>query len=131
MDGEGGGKVVGPVEDGKVKLQEWLRLLKKEEEHLLESKVKQDEHNKTLWNKLRTEKNKIEFEFEKLQQLLKKNKQTLREKLEEMEKKMTMVENANINKLTNQITSLNVLIMEIEKKCEASGRELLKVRYCM
>ncbi|XP_069098416.1 E3 ubiquitin-protein ligase TRIM39-like [Pleurodeles waltl] len=120
-----------PIEErdkqNKVKLQEWLRLLKKEEEHLLESKVKQDEHNKTLWNKLRTEKNKIEFEFEKLQQLLKENKQTLREKLEEMEKKMTMVENANINKLTNQITSLNVLIMEIEKKCEESGRELLKV----
>ena len=48
-----------------------------------------------------------------------------------MEKKITMVENANIAKLSNQITSLNALITEIEKKCEAPAWELLKVRYCL
>ncbi|XP_078496918.1 E3 ubiquitin-protein ligase TRIM39-like [Lissotriton helveticus] len=114
------------AEEHKVKLQEWLHLLKKEEEYLLESKIKEEEQYKTMRNKLRTKKNKIESEIEKLQQFLKENEQTLREKLEEMEKKITMVENANITKLSNQITSLNALITEIEKKCEAPAWELLK-----
>ena len=48
-----------------------------------------------------------------------------------MEKKITMVENANITKLSNQIISLRALIMEIEKKYEAPAWELLKVRYCL
>ncbi|XP_078497852.1 E3 ubiquitin-protein ligase TRIM39-like [Lissotriton helveticus] len=114
------------AEEHKVKLQEWLRLLKKEEEYFLESKIKEEEQCKTMRDTLRIEKQKIESEFEKLQQLLKEKKQTLHERLEEMEKKITMVENANITKLSNTITSLNALIMEIEKKCEAPAWELLK-----
>ncbi|KAJ1134279.1 hypothetical protein NDU88_000732 [Pleurodeles waltl] len=82
-------------------------------------------------NKLRTEKEKIDSEFRKLQQLLKENEQTLHRRLEEMEKKITMVENANITKLSNQIASLSALITEIEKKCKAPAWELLKVRYCL
>ncbi|XP_069098414.1 E3 ubiquitin-protein ligase TRIM38-like [Pleurodeles waltl] len=114
------------AEEYKVKLHEWLRPLKKEKEYKLESKVKEEEQYKAMRDKLRNEKKKLESEFEKLQQLLKENEQTLHEKLEKMEKKINMVENANITKLTNQITSLNALITEIEKKCEASAWELLK-----
>ncbi|XP_078496449.1 E3 ubiquitin-protein ligase TRIM39-like [Lissotriton helveticus] len=114
------------AEEHKVKLQEWLRLLKKEEEYILESKVKEEEQYKTLRDTLRIEKQKIESEIEKLQKLLKENKQTLHEKLEEMETKINMVENSNIAKLSNQIASLKALIMEIERKCEGSAWELLK-----
>ncbi|XP_078497940.1 E3 ubiquitin-protein ligase TRIM39-like isoform X1 [Lissotriton helveticus] len=114
------------AEEHKVKLQEWLRLMKKEEEYILESKAKEEEQYKTMRDKLRIEKQNIESEFEKLQQLLKENEQTLHRRLEEMEKKITMVENANITRLSNQITSLNALITEIEKKCEEPVWELLK-----
>ncbi|KAJ1134262.1 hypothetical protein NDU88_000715 [Pleurodeles waltl] len=114
------------AEDYKEKFKEWLHLLKKEEEYFLKSKVKEEEQYETMRNKLRTEKKKIESEFRKLQQLLKENKQTLHQRLEEMEKKITMVENANITKLSNQIASLNALITEIEKKCKAPAWELLK-----
>ncbi|XP_078497934.1 E3 ubiquitin-protein ligase TRIM39-like [Lissotriton helveticus] len=114
------------AEEYKVKLQEWLRILKKEEEYILESKVKEGEQYKTMRGKLRTQKQKIESEFGKLRQLLKANEQTLHRRLEEMEKKITMVENANITKLSNQITSLNALITEIERKCEEPVWELLK-----
>ncbi|XP_078497939.1 E3 ubiquitin-protein ligase TRIM11-like isoform X2 [Lissotriton helveticus] len=109
-----------------VKLQEWLLLLKKEQEYSLESKVKEEEQYKTMREKLRTEKQKIESEYEKLWQLLKENEQTLHRRLEEMEKKITMVENANIPRLSNRITSLNALITEIERKCEEPVWELLK-----
>ncbi|XP_078497933.1 E3 ubiquitin-protein ligase TRIM39-like [Lissotriton helveticus] len=114
------------AEEHKVKLQEWLRLLKKEEEYILESKVKGEEQCRTLREKLRTEKQKMESQYEKLWQLLKENEQTLHRRLEEMEKKITMVENANATRLPNQITSLNALITEIEKRCEEPVWELLK-----
>ncbi|XP_078497906.1 E3 ubiquitin-protein ligase TRIM39-like [Lissotriton helveticus] len=114
------------AEDYKVKLQEWLRLLKNEEEYFLEFKVKKEEQYKTIRDKLITEKQKIESEFEKLRQLLKEKEQRLYGRLKEMEKKIIMVEHANITTLSNQITSLNVLITEIEKKCEEPVWELLK-----
>ncbi|KAJ1169577.1 hypothetical protein NDU88_001470 [Pleurodeles waltl] len=114
------------AEEYKVKLQEWLCLLKKEKEYFLESKVKKEEQYKTMKSKLRTEKKKIESEFEKLRQLLKENERGLLEKLEELEKKISMLENANITKLSNQMTSLNALITEIEKTCEAPAWECLK-----
>ncbi|XP_078497891.1 E3 ubiquitin-protein ligase TRIM39-like [Lissotriton helveticus] len=121
---------VTPVEEAaeeyKVKLQEWLRLLKKKEEYILESKVKEEERCKTIRDKLTTEKRKIDSEFEKLRQLLKENEQRLHRRLQEMKKKITMVENANITKLSNQITSLNALITEIENQCEEPAWELLK-----
>ncbi|XP_078497864.1 E3 ubiquitin-protein ligase TRIM39-like [Lissotriton helveticus] len=121
---------VSPIEEAaeehKVKLQEWLLVLKKQEGFFLESKLKEEEQYKTMRNKLRSEKNKIESEFEKLRQLLKENEQGLHRRLEEMEEKMTMIENANITKLSNQITSLKALITDIEKKSEASAWELLK-----
>ncbi|XP_078496461.1 E3 ubiquitin-protein ligase TRIM39-like [Lissotriton helveticus] len=114
------------AEEYKVKLQEWPRILKNEEEYFLEFKVKKEEQYKTIRDKLRTEKQKIESEYEKLWQLLRENEQTLHRRLEEMEKKLAMVENANITRLSNQITSLKALITEIEKKCKEPVWELLK-----
>ncbi|XP_078497872.1 E3 ubiquitin-protein ligase TRIM39-like [Lissotriton helveticus] len=114
------------AEEYKVKLQEWLLVLKKQEGYFLESKLKEEEQYKTMRNKLRNEKTKIQSEFEKLRQLLKENEQALNRRLEEMAKKMTTIENANITKLSNQITSLKALITEIEKKSEAPSWELLK-----
>ncbi|XP_069097918.1 E3 ubiquitin-protein ligase TRIM39-like [Pleurodeles waltl] len=114
------------AEEYKVKLQEWLLLLKKQEEYILEAQVKEEKQHEAMRDKLRTEKQKIESEFEKLRQLLKENEQTLHRRLEEMEKQITMVENANITKLSNQITSLKALITEIEDKCEGPAWELLK-----
>ncbi|XP_078496425.1 uncharacterized protein LOC144752365 [Lissotriton helveticus] len=113
------------AEEYKVKLQERLRPLKKDEEYILESKAKEEEQYKTMRDTLRIEKQKVESEFKKRQQLLKENKQTLHKTLADMEKKITRVEKANITKLSNQITSLNALITETEK-CVAPAWELLK-----
>ncbi|XP_078497895.1 E3 ubiquitin-protein ligase TRIM39-like [Lissotriton helveticus] len=121
---------VTPVEEAaeeyKVKLQDCLRLLKKKEEYILESKVQEEEQCKTFRDKLTTEKQKIDSEFEKLRKLLKENEQRLHRRLKEMEWKITMVENAIITKFSNQITSLNALITEIENQCEEPAWELLK-----
>ncbi|KAJ1173597.1 hypothetical protein NDU88_005427 [Pleurodeles waltl] len=114
------------AEEYKGKLRDWLCPLKKETESILQSKLKEAEKYKTMKNILRDEKKKIASEIGKLHQLLKEKEKTMQGRLEEMEKNITKVENANITKLSNQITSLNDLINEIEKKCKESVWGLLK-----
>ncbi|KAJ1173598.1 hypothetical protein NDU88_005427 [Pleurodeles waltl] len=114
------------AEEYKVKLQDWLCPLQKEIDYALESKCREEEQCKTLMIKLREEKEKIKGGIEQLRQLLEKNEATLNGRLEEIENTITRVENAIIAKLSNKITSLNVLIAEIQKKFEAPAWELLK-----
>ncbi|XP_078541617.1 E3 ubiquitin-protein ligase TRIM39-like [Lissotriton helveticus] len=114
------------AQDHKVKLQDWLSPLRKEMGYMLESKLREEEQYHTLRNKVRAEKQKIASEIEELHQLLREKEQTLYQRLEEMEKTITMEENANISKLSNQITSLEALIADLEKKCKEPALELLK-----
>ncbi|XP_069077114.1 E3 ubiquitin-protein ligase TRIM39-like [Pleurodeles waltl] len=109
----------------KVKLQYWLDALRREMRYLLEAQLKEVEPYNTMRNKLRAEKQKIVTEIEQLHHRLRDNEQTLHWRLEEMEKTITMVENANISKLSNQITSLNALISDLEKKCKEPELDFL------
>ncbi|XP_069075462.1 E3 ubiquitin-protein ligase TRIM39-like [Pleurodeles waltl] len=77
-------------------------------------------------NQVRAEQEKITFEIGQLRRFLRDQEQTLYGRLKEMEKTITMVENANISKLSNQITSLNALITDLEKKCKEPALDLLK-----
>ncbi|KAJ1183284.1 hypothetical protein NDU88_000109 [Pleurodeles waltl] len=121
---------VTPIEEAaqeyKVKLQDWLCPLRKEMGYVLESKLREEEQYTTMRNKMRAEKQKVESEIEQLRQLLRDEEQSLYRKLKELEKKITIVENANIAKLSNQITSLNALIADLEKKCKEPELDLLK-----
>ncbi|XP_069083379.1 E3 ubiquitin-protein ligase TRIM39-like [Pleurodeles waltl] len=121
---------VTPIEEAaqeyKVKLQDWLCPLRKEMGYILESKLREEEQCTTMRDKMRTAKQKLESEIEQLLQLLRDKDQSLHRKLEVLEKKITMVENANIAKLSNQITTLNALIADLEKKCKEPVLDLLK-----
>ncbi|XP_078541621.1 E3 ubiquitin-protein ligase TRIM39-like [Lissotriton helveticus] len=121
---------VTPIEEAaqeyKVKLQDWLRPLRNETRYILESKLREEEQCNTMRNKVRAEKKKIESEIEELRQLLRDKEQTLHQRLEEMEKRITRAENANISRLSNQITSLNALITDLQKKCKEPALDLLK-----
>ncbi|KAJ1195104.1 hypothetical protein NDU88_004386 [Pleurodeles waltl] len=75
---------------------------------------------------MRAEKLKIETEIEQLHRLLRDKEQALCRRLEELEETITMVEKANIFKLSNKITSLNALIADLEKKCGEPAWDLLK-----
>ncbi|XP_078541622.1 E3 ubiquitin-protein ligase TRIM39-like [Lissotriton helveticus] len=110
----------------KGKLQDWLCPLRKEMGHILESKLNEEGQCNTLRNKVRAEKEKIATESKQLRQLLRDKEQTLNQRLEEMEKRITRVENANISKLSNQITSLNAMITDLEKRCKEPALDLLK-----
>ncbi|XP_078541552.1 E3 ubiquitin-protein ligase TRIM39-like [Lissotriton helveticus] len=121
---------VSPIEEAaeeyKVKLQDWLCPLRKELGHFMESKLKEEKQYNTLRNKVRAEKQNIVSEIEKLRQLLRDKGQTLYRRLEEVEKNIAIAENASISKLSNEITSLNALITDLEKKCKEPALDLLK-----
>ncbi|XP_078541479.1 GTPase IMAP family member 8-like isoform X2 [Lissotriton helveticus] len=121
---------VTPVKDAeqkyKGKLRDWQRPLGKEMTYFLESKVKEEKQYDTLRNEVMLEKQKIGTEIEELRQFMREKEQAMYERLEEMEKTLSMVENANICKLSNQIASLQALITDLEKKCKEPALNLLK-----
>ncbi|KAJ1210821.1 hypothetical protein NDU88_006183 [Pleurodeles waltl] len=121
---------VSPIEEAaeeyKVKLQDWQSPLREEMSYILRSKQKKEEQCNTMRNKVRAEKENIASVIEQLRQLLRYEEQTLYGRLDEMEKRINMAQNANISKLSNQITSLNALVTDLEKKCTESALDLLK-----
>ncbi|XP_078542232.1 E3 ubiquitin-protein ligase TRIM39-like [Lissotriton helveticus] len=121
---------VTPIEEAaqeyKAKLQDWLRRMRNEMRYILKSKLREVEQYHTMRNKVRVEKQKIAAVIEELRQLPRDKEETLNQGLEEMEKRSTRAENAKISKLSNQITSLNALITDLEKKCKEPALDLLK-----
>ncbi|XP_078540645.1 uncharacterized protein LOC144826118 [Lissotriton helveticus] len=119
-----------PVKDAeqkyKGKLRDWQCPLRKEMRYFVESKVKKEEQYNTMRNEVMMEKQNIVTEMKELHQLLREKEQAMYERLEEMEKTLSMAENANICKLSNQIATLEALITDLEKKCQEAALDLLK-----
>ncbi|XP_069488604.1 E3 ubiquitin-protein ligase TRIM39-like [Ambystoma mexicanum] len=107
-------------------LQEYLQPLRREMEDLLASKLREEERYKGLRKKMETQRLKTVAEFDGLRQLLKEQEQDLLRRLEEMERTIAVAENANISKLSSEISSMKALIDEIVRKCEQPAEELLK-----
>uniref|UniRef100_A0A8C3P9N8 Uncharacterized protein n=1 Tax=Chrysemys picta bellii TaxID=8478 RepID=A0A8C3P9N8_CHRPI len=70
----------------------------------------------------------IEFEFEKLHEFLNEEEEQLLRKLRKEEKETLKKLHGNIIKLSEQCSSLQKLITEIEEKCQQPAAALLKVR---
>lgn len=70
----------------------------------------------------------IEMEFEKLHEFLNEEEERLLRKLRKEEKETLKQLHGNIIKLSEQRSSLQKLITEIEEKCQQPAAVLLKVR---
>ncbi|XP_039358198.1 E3 ubiquitin-protein ligase TRIM39-like isoform X2 [Mauremys reevesii] len=119
-----------PVEEAaqeyKEKLQGALGPLRKELEEALVLTSKEKEKT-TEWQ--RTVKNRREMmadEFNKLHTLLREEEQLLLQSLEEEERETLQRLQENVTKLSQQSSSLQQLITEIEEKCQQPVIELLK-----
>ncbi|XP_044839033.1 E3 ubiquitin-protein ligase TRIM39-like [Mauremys mutica] len=119
-----------PVEEAaqeyKEKLQGALGPLRKELEEALVLTSKEKEKT-TKWQ--RTVKNKRETiagEFNKLHTLLREEEQLLLQSLEEEERETLQRLQENVTKLSQQSSSLQQLITELEEKCQQPVVELLK-----
>lgn len=110
----------------KCDLQEWLQLMKKELQDLQEPKRKEENKFRSLRGTLETWKLTIVADFVSFHQYLESAEKSMLAKLKEMDEIVMQEENTKITQLTNQMSSLNDLITDIEMKCRLPAEELLK-----
>ncbi|XP_044839031.1 E3 ubiquitin-protein ligase TRIM39-like isoform X2 [Mauremys mutica] len=119
-----------PVEEAaqeyKEKLQGALGPLRKELEEALVLTSKEKEKTTEWQRKVKNKRETIAGEFNKLHTLLREEEQLLLQSLEEEERETLQRLRENVTKLSQQSSSLQQLIIEIEEKCQQPVVELLK-----
>ncbi|KAM9120053.1 E3 ubiquitin-protein ligase TRIM39-like [Pangshura tecta] len=122
--------MVVPIEEAaqeyKEKLQEALGPLRKELEEALVLTSKEKEKTTEWQRKVKNKREMIAGEFKKLHTLLREEEQLRLQSLEEEERETLQRLQENVTKLSQQSSSLQQLITEIEEKCQQPVVELLK-----
>lgn len=77
-----------------------------------------------------TERQKTVAAFRHLQEFLEEEENHLLALMEEVDKEITQKRDADIASLSNELSSLEKTIREMEEECEKLPGELLKVRLC-
>ncbi|XP_039357996.1 E3 ubiquitin-protein ligase TRIM39-like [Mauremys reevesii] len=114
------------AQEYKVKLQGALGPLRKELEETL-ALMSAEEEEITEWQgKVKNKSEMIAGEFNKLHTLLREEEQLLLQSLKEEERQTLQRLQENVTKLSQQSSSLQQLIIEIEEKCQQPVVELLK-----
>ncbi|XP_065421105.1 E3 ubiquitin-protein ligase TRIM39-like isoform X1 [Chrysemys picta bellii] len=114
------------AQEYKVKLQGALGPLRKELEEALALTSKEEEKTTEWQGKVKNKREMIAGEFNKLHTLLREEEQLLLQSLEEEERETLQRLQENVTKLSQQSSSLQQLITEIEEKCQQPVVELLK-----
>uniref|UniRef100_A0A8C3I6Y5 RING-type E3 ubiquitin transferase n=1 Tax=Chrysemys picta bellii TaxID=8478 RepID=A0A8C3I6Y5_CHRPI len=111
-----------PIEEAaqeyKEKIQIQLQILKEEREKLMGLKLTKEQ--------VETERLKILSEFEQLRQFLEEQEQLLLARLEELDKEIEKRRDENIAKLSEEISRVNDMISELERKCQQPASEFLQ-----
>uniref|UniRef100_A0A674K1P8 RING-type E3 ubiquitin transferase n=1 Tax=Terrapene triunguis TaxID=2587831 RepID=A0A674K1P8_9SAUR len=111
------------------KLQGALGPLRKELEKALALTSKEKKETTEWQRKVKNKREMIADEFNKLHALLREEEQMLLQSLEEEERETLQRLQENVTKLSQQSSSLQQLITELEEKCEQPVIELLTVRW--
>ncbi|CAM5158356.1 unnamed protein product [Eretmochelys imbricata] len=114
------------AQEYKVKLQGALGPLRKELEEALALTSKEKEKTTEWQGKVKNKREMIAGEFNKLHTLLREEEQLLLQSLEDEERETLKRLQKNVTKLSQQSSSLQQLITEIEEKCQQPVVELLK-----
>nr|XP_023969892.1 E3 ubiquitin-protein ligase TRIM39-like isoform X2 [Chrysemys picta bellii] len=114
------------AQEYKVKLQGALGPLRKELEEALVLTSKEEEKTTEWQRKVKNKREMIAGEFDKLHTLLRAEEQLLLQRLEGEERETLQRLRENVTKLSQQSSSLQQLIAEIEEKCQQPVLELLK-----
>ncbi|XP_044838048.1 E3 ubiquitin-protein ligase TRIM39-like [Mauremys mutica] len=114
------------AQEYKEKLQGALGPLRKELEEVLALTSKEEKKTTEWQSKVKNKREMIAGEFNKLHTLLREEEQLLLQSLEEKERETLQRLRENVIKLSQQSSSLQQLITEIEEKCQQPVVELLK-----
>ncbi|CAM5098938.1 unnamed protein product [Natator depressus] len=114
------------AEDYKDQIRSRLEILKKERDEILSFKLGEENKSQELLKQLETEKQKILSEFQQLCQFLEEQEQLLLAQLEELNKEIEKRRAEYVAKLSEEISSFNYLISEMEQKCQQTASEFLQ-----
>ncbi|XP_042306772.1 zinc finger protein RFP-like isoform X2 [Sceloporus undulatus] len=104
----------------------YLEILKKEREHILASKAEAEKESQGLLKETKTEKENIMAEFRKLHQFLEAQEKLLLAQTEELEKEIAKKRNEHLARISKELSSVESLIQEVERKCQQPTSELLQ-----
>ncbi|XP_053147593.1 zinc finger protein RFP-like isoform X3 [Hemicordylus capensis] len=104
----------------------FLELLRKGREKILACKADAEKKSQNLLNLTIAERQKTVAEFRQLYQFLKEQKTLMLTQIEEVEKEIARKRDAHMVTLSEELSSLDSVIQEVEEKCEQSASELLQ-----
>ncbi|KAJ7303205.1 hypothetical protein JRQ81_012140 [Phrynocephalus forsythii] len=124
------GHLVVPLEEAAPEYQELitdhLELLKKERATITKNKAEIRNESRDLLKKTKAEMKKMKAEFRKLHQFLEKQENLLVAQLEETEKEIARKREEHLARFSEELSSLQGLIQEMEQKRQQPPRELLQ-----
>ncbi|XP_029436626.1 E3 ubiquitin-protein ligase TRIM39-like isoform X2 [Rhinatrema bivittatum] len=114
------------VQEYKVKLQQCLDLLRSKLGDVMTWQSDEEEKTGELKMQVAIRRLKILSDFEELRELLNEEQQVFLNRLEGEEREILQKLNENISKLSEQRSSLEQLITEIEEKCQQPATDFLQ-----
>ncbi|XP_053149352.1 zinc finger protein RFP-like [Hemicordylus capensis] len=103
-----------------------LENLKKGREKILAFKANAEKESKNFLNQIVAERQKTVDEFSQLHQFLEEQETCLLTQIEEVEKEIARRRDEHLATLSEELSSLDNIIQELEEKCEQSASELLQ-----
>ncbi|XP_066474545.1 tripartite motif-containing protein 10-like [Tiliqua scincoides] len=114
------------AEEYKAKFQEHLRMLVNEQERILELKTVAKNESQDLLKQVKAERERAVTEFRQLQQFLQEQENLLLAQMEEVEEQIVARREEHLARLSEEQSSLESLIQEMQEKLDQSTGELLK-----
>ncbi|XP_025055604.1 zinc finger protein RFP-like [Alligator sinensis] len=103
-----------------------LRILRGDREKLEEQKMNRSQEHQDYQEKTKTESQKIVSEFERLRQLMKEQECLLLARLDELDRMIKKSQKETVTKLSQEISLLDSLIIEMEGKCQQPPSDFLQ-----
>ncbi|XP_066471693.1 zinc finger protein RFP-like [Tiliqua scincoides] len=122
--------LVVPVEEAaqeyKDQICSQLQVLRKEREKILKYKADTEKESQDLLKQTEAERMKMVAVFRRLHQFLEEQEKLLLAQVDEVEKEIATRKNEHMNRLSEELSTLERIIQEMEEKCQQPASEFLE-----
>ncbi|XP_025055674.1 tripartite motif-containing protein 10-like [Alligator sinensis] len=110
----------------KEQIQDELEFLREERKRLEDLRVSESQKHQEYQAKTKAERQKVVSEFKRLHQFIKEQERLLLVRLAELEREIETSQEETVTKLSEEISRLDSLVREMERKCQQPPRDLLQ-----
>ncbi|XP_066471692.1 zinc finger protein RFP-like [Tiliqua scincoides] len=103
-----------------------LKILRAEREKILTYKAEAEKESQDLLNQTEEKRQKTKAEFQQIHQFLEEEEKCLLAQIEEVEKEIARRRDEHLAKLCRELSSLEIVIHEMEEKCQQPASEFLQ-----